>query len=189
MDVSTTYMGLSLKNPLVASASPLSKDPATVKRLEDAGAAAVVMYSLFEEQIRHEAAELEHYLEQGTESFSEARTYFPDLGDHDLGPEEYLNHVRQAKEAVSMPVIASLNGVTTGGWIDYAKKIQEAGADALELNIYLIPTDPQRSGAQVEEQYVNVLEAVAASVSIPVSVKLGPFFSSIPHRWANSPYP
>jgi dihydroorotate dehydrogenase (fumarate) len=184
MDLSTTYMGLSLKNPLVASASPLSKDPAKVKRLEDAGASAVVMYSLFEEQIRHEAAELDHYLEHGSESFAEALSYFPDMSDHDLGPEEYLNHMRSAKESLEIPVIGSLNGVTTGGWVSYAKKIEEAGADGLELNIYMIPTNPDRTGQEIEQRYVDVLGAVAKGVSIPVSVKIGPFFSSIPNMAA-----
>lgn len=184
MDLSTTYMGLKLKNPLVVGASPLSRDPAKVKQLEDAGAAAVVMYSLFEEEIRHEAAELAHYLERGTESFAEALSYFPSFDDRDFGPEEYLSHVRKAKQAVDIPIIGSLNGVTTGGWVDYAQKIEQAGADALELNIYMIPTDPAVPSAQVEEAYIHVLQAVQSRLRIPVAVKIGPFFSSIPYMAA-----
>jgi len=181
MDLTTSYMGMELKHPLVPSASPLSKDLDTIRRLEDAGAAAVVMYSLFEEQIRQETDELDHYLERGTDSFAEALTYFPDVGDFKRGPEEYLEHVHKAKEAVGIPIIASLNGVTIGGWIDYAKKIQEAGADGLELNIYLIPTDPDQTGQEVENLYVEIVRQIKAAVSIPVAVKLHPFLSSIPN--------
>ena len=144
MDLTTTYLGLTLKNPLVPSASPLSENVDGIKRLEDAGAAAVVMYSLFEEQINQESHILDHYLSYGTDSFAEALTYFPDLGHYNLGPDEYLELIRQAKQAAGIPIIGSLNGVSTGGWIDYAKQIEQAGADALELNIYYIPTDPTR---------------------------------------------
>jgi dihydroorotate dehydrogenase (fumarate) len=150
-----------------------------MKRLEDAGAAAIVMYSLFEEQISHEAAELAHYLSHGTESYAEAVSYFPDPGDFKTGPDEYLEQVRKAVRSLDIPVIGSLNGVSTGGWIDYAKKIEEAGADALELNVYYIPTEAKMSAAEVEEMYIKVLKAVKASIHIPVAIKLSPFFSSM----------
>ena len=180
LDLSTTYLGLKLQNPLVPSASPLSKSLDTLKRLEDHGAAAVVMYSLFEEQITNESNELDFFLTQGTESFAEAVTYFPDLGHYNVGPEGYLEQVRQAKAALEIPVIASLNGISTGGWIRYAKLIEEAGADAVELNVYYIPTNPAMSGADVEQMYLNLVRDVKASVKIPVAVKIGHFFSSIP---------
>jgi dihydroorotate dehydrogenase (fumarate) len=179
MDLTTRYLGLSLKNPIVPSASPLSHSLDTMKRLEDAGAAAIVMYSLFEEQISHEAAELAHYLSHGTESYAEAVSYFPDPGDFKTGPDEYLEQVRKAVRSLDIPVIGSLNGVSTGGWIDYAKKIEEAGADALELNVYYIPTEAKMSAADVEEMYIKVLKAVKASIHIPVAIKLSPFFSSM----------
>jgi dihydroorotate dehydrogenase (fumarate) len=179
MDLSTSYLGLKLKNPLVPSASPLSRTIDGIKRMEDAGAAAIVMYSLFEEQIHHEAAELDHYLSYGTQSFAEALSYFPEHGEYNLGPDEYIEHVRKAKEAVDIPIIGSLNGISTGGWIQYAKKIQDAGADALELNVYYIPTDPKLTGAAVEQRYIDVLKAVKGTVKIPVAMKLSPFFSSM----------
>jgi len=179
MDLSTTYLGLRLKNPLVPSASPLSRTLDGIKRMEDAGAAAIVMYSLFEEQIHHEAAELDHYLSYGTQSFAEALTYFPEATEYNLGPDEYIEHIRKAKEAVDIPLIGSLNGISTGGWIDYAKKIQDAGASALELNVYYIPTDPKLTGEAVEQRYLDVLKAVKSSVKIPVAMKLSPFFSSM----------
>jgi dihydroorotate dehydrogenase (fumarate) len=179
MDLSTTYLGLRLKNPLVPSASPLSRTLDGIKRMEDAGAAAIVMYSLFEEQIQHEAGELNHYLSFGTQSFAEALTYFPEHTEYNLGPDEYIEHVRKAKEAVDIPIIGSLNGVSTGGWIDYAKKIQDAGASALELNVYYIPTDPKLTSDAVEQRYLDVLKAVKSAVSIPVAMKLSPFFSSM----------
>jgi len=178
-DLSTTYLGLTLKNPLVVSASPLSEDVANIRRMEDAGAAAVVLHSLFEEQISLESHELDRYLSYGTESFAESLTYFPEMRTYNLGPEGYLEHVRRAKAAVKIPVIGSLNGVSTGGWIKYARKIQEAGADALELNLYFIPTDPKMTGAQVEQMYVNLVRDVKASVGIPVAVKLNHFFSAM----------
>ncbi len=178
MDLSTTYLGLKLKNPIVPSASPLSYSLDSMKRLEDAGASAIVMYSLFEEQIAHEAAELEHYLAYGTESFAESLSYFPEAQDYNLGPEEYVEHVHKAKGALGIPVIGSLNGITTGGWIDYARKIEQAGADALELNVYYIPTDPKLTSQAVEDRYVEVLRAVRESVKIPVAMKLSPYFSS-----------
>ncbi len=178
MDLSTTYMGLKLKNPIVPSASPLSESVDTIKQMEDAGAAAVVMYSLFEEQIMAESLELDHYLNYGTESFGEALTYFPEMEDYKTGPDSYLELITQAKAAVGIPVIGSLNGVSTGGWIDYAKKIQDAGADALELNIYYIPTSVDLPGSEVEQMYLNIVKDVKGSVSIPVAVKLSPYFSS-----------
>jgi dihydroorotate dehydrogenase (fumarate) len=179
MDLSTTYLGMHLKNPLVPSASPLSRTLDGIKRMEDAGAAAIVMYSLFEEQIHHEAAELDHYLSYGTESFAEALSYFPEAMEYNLGPDEYIEHVRKAKDAVDIPIIGSLNGISTGGWIQYAKKIEEAGASALELNVYYIPTDPKLTSDAVEQRYLDVLKSVKATVKIPVAMKLSPFFSSM----------
>lgn len=179
IDLSTTYLGLRLKNPLVPSASPLSRSFDTMRRLEDSGAAAVVMYSLFEEQVMHEEAELHHYLSYGTESFAEALSYFPQAEEYNLEPDEYLNLLRRAAESLSVPVIGSLNGISTGGWIEYAKRMQEAGADAVELNIYYIPTDPALGAEDVEARYVDILRAVKEAVTIPVAVKLSPFFSSI----------
>jgi dihydroorotate dehydrogenase (fumarate) len=181
LDLSTTYLGLKLQNPLVPSASPLSKSLDTLKRLEDHGAAAVVMYSLFEEQILNESNELDFFLNRGAESYAEAVTYYPDLGHYNVGPEGYLEQVRQAKATLEIPIIASLNGISTGGWIRYAKLMQEAGADALELNVYHIPTDLTMSGADVEKMYLDLVRDVKASVKIPVAVKLGHFFSSIPN--------
>ncbi len=184
MDLSTRYMGLKLKNPLVAGASPLSADLARIRQMEDCGAGAVVLHSLFEEQLTHEQKELHHYLNQGSELSPEAQNFFPDLGDYTFGPDEYLEHIRKAKAAVSMPVIASLNGVTKGGWIDFARQIEQAGADALELNIYYVPTNTKVDGAQVEALYVDTLAAVKSCVKFPVAVKLSPFFSSIPNMAA-----
>jgi dihydroorotate dehydrogenase (fumarate) len=179
MDLSTTYLGLKLKNPIVPSASPLSHTLDSMKRLEDAGAAAIVMYSLFEEQIKHEAAELEHYLSYGKETFAEALSYFPEAQEYNLGPEEYVKLLRKAKESLKIPVIGSLNGISTGGWINYAKKIEDAGADAIELNVYYIPTDPKLTALDVEDRYLEVLSAVKTTVKIPVAMKLSPFFSSM----------
>ena len=179
MDLSTTYMGLKLSNPLVVSASPLSEDIGRIRQMEDCGAAAVVLWSLFEEQIEHEARELDYYLQYGTERFAESLTYFPKPAEFKLGPEAYLDHVAEAKKAVDIPIIASLNGISTGGWISYARKIEQAGADALELNVYYIPTDPKLAGEQVEDVYVSILKTVKASVTIPVAMKLSPYFSSM----------
>ena len=179
MDLSTTYMGMKLKNPIVHSASPLTEDVDNIRRLEDAGTSAIVMHSIFEEQITMEGRQLDHYLEYGTESFGEALSYFPVLESYKNGPEEYLEMVAAAKKAVGVPIIGSLNGVSTGGWIDYARKIEEAGADALELNVYYIPTEPKLTGAEVEQMYIDVVSDVKKSVSIPVSVKIGPFFSAL----------
>lgn len=179
MNLSTTYLGLKLKNPIVPSASPLSRTLDSMKRLEDAGAAAIVVYSLFEEQIAHEAAELDHYLSYGTESFAEALTYFPEADEYNLGPEEYIKLLHDAKRSLGIPVIGSLNGISTGGWIEYAKKIEETGADALELNVYYIPTDPKLTSQDVEDRYLEVLHAVKRAVKIPVAMKLSPYFSSM----------
>lgn len=179
MDLSTKYMGLTLKNPLVPSASPLSKDADVVKRLEDAGASAIVMYSLFEEQIAHEANEIDHYLTTYNESYAEAMSYFPEPESfHNLHAEEYLEQIAALKETVDIPVIASLNGVSPGGWMKFAREMESAGADGLELNIYYIPTDPQLSGAEVEQMYIDDLKTVKSSIKIPVAIKLSPYFSA-----------
>jgi dihydroorotate dehydrogenase (fumarate) len=179
MDLTTTYLGLKLAHPVVPSASPLSRNLDSIRRLEDAGAPAIVMYSLFEEQIENESQVLHHFLEYGVESFAEAARYFPDWRYYNVGPDEYLELVRAAKAATSIPIIASLNGISSGGWIEYARKIEQAGADALELNIYYIPTDPHVTGWHVEERYLDVLHAVRQTVKIPIALKLGPFFSSL----------
>jgi len=179
IDLSTRYLGLRLASPLVASPSPLCESLDNIRAMEDAGAAAVVLHSLFEEQIALESFHLDRHLSHGTESYAEALNYFPDLHNYNLGPEGYLEHLRQAKEAVDIPIVGSLNGVSTGGWIDYAKKIEEAGADALELNIYYLPTDPTLTGAEVEQMYLDLVRDVKASVSIPVAVKLGHAFSAL----------
>jgi len=179
MDLSTTYLGMELKNPLVPSSSPLTEDIGNLRAMEDSGAAAVVLYSLFEEQITHESHTLNEHLLQGTDSFAEALNYFPDAGKYLRSPEVYLEHVRRAKEALDMPVIASLNGVSAGWWIEYAKNIEQAGADALELNIYYLPTDLRMTGAEVEMLYVEALREVKTAVSIPVAMKLSPYFSAM----------
>jgi dihydroorotate dehydrogenase (fumarate) len=178
-DLSTSYLGLSLKNPLVVSPSPLCQDLGSSRQMEDAGAAAVVLHSLFEEQLTLESQDLDHFLTHGTDSFAEALSYYPDMGQYKLGPDAYLEHIRKAKAAVKIPIVGSLNGVSTGGWISYAKKIEQAGADALELNVYYIPTDPEMSGAQVEQMYADLVRDMRASVKIPVAVKLGPYFSAL----------
>ncbi|RMG49876.1 MAG: dihydroorotate dehydrogenase-like protein [Acidobacteria bacterium] len=179
IDLTTSYLGMNLKNPLVVSASPLCEEVDNIRRMEDAGAAAVVLHSLFEEQITLESHELNHHLSHSAESYAEALSYFPDMMNYNLGPEGYLEHIRRVKEAVDIPVIGSLNGVSTGGWITYAKKIEEAGADALELNIYFIPTDPEMTGADVEQMYVDLVRDVTSSVALPVAVKIGPYFSAM----------
>jgi len=181
MDLRTTYMGLELKHPIVASASPLSEKLDNIKRMEDAGAAAVVMFSLFEEQIKKENAAIEHLMESGTNSFAESLSYFPEYEDYDSGPEEYLDLLRRASEAVDIPVIGSLNGTTRGGWVETARMMQEAGANGIELNVYFIPADLELSGRDVEQRYLDVLTAVKGSVSIPVAMKLNPFFSATGH--------
>ncbi|MGD2109767.1 MAG: dihydroorotate dehydrogenase-like protein [Phycisphaerae bacterium] len=181
MDLTTTYLGLRLKNPLVAAASPLSRTVDGVRALEDAGVSAVVLYSLFEEQITHETGEHEHFAGHGAESFAESLSYFPALDYFPRGPDEYVEHIRRVKAAVEVPVIASLNGTTTGGWMHYAKLLQEAGADAIELNCYMLATDPKVSSADVENRYLELLAAVKGVVNIPIALKLSPYFSSLPH--------
>ena len=179
MDLTTTYLGLRLKNPLVPSSSPLSRTLDGLRHMEDAGAAAVVLYSLFEEQVMQESHTLNHYLSQGVESFAEALTYFPEAPEYQSGPEVYLEHIGRAKRALDIPIIASLNGVSTGGWISYARDIEAAGADALELNVYYLPTDLHLTGNEVEQIYLDVLRDVKATVSIPVAMKLSPYFSAM----------
>ena len=179
IDLSTTYLGLKLKNPLVASASPMCEDVGNVRRMEDAGAAAVVLHSLFEEQIEQESDELDRFIEAGSERGPEAVTHFPELTHRVMGPDTYLAHIVKCKQAVRIPVIASLNGTTRGGWLSYAKQMEQAGADALELNIYHIAVDPDTTAMQVEQRYIDLVKAVKAEVRIPVAVKLGPYFSSM----------
>src|SRR5215510_5549518 len=179
IDLSTRYLGLPLGSPLVASASPLCESLDNIRAMEDAGAGAVVLHSLFEEQLDVESTHLDRYLTHGGESYAEALDYFPDLTGYNLGPDGYLDHVRRAKEAVGIPIIGSLNGVSTGGWIEFAKKIEQAGADALELNVYYVPTDPLLTGVQVERMYADLVRDVKASVSIPVAVKLGHSFTAL----------
>ena len=181
IDLSTTYLGLKLKNPLVASSSPMCGDVGNIRRLEDAGASAVVLQSLFEEQIEHESNELDRYIDAASEVGAESTSHFPELMHRVMGPETYLAHIVKCKQAVKIPVIASLNGTSLGGWLGYAKQMEQAGADALELNIYYIPTSADVSGEQVEQQYIDLVKAVKAEVRIPVAVKLGPYFSSMAH--------
>ncbi len=179
MDLKTKYLGIELKNPIVPSASPLSAHVDTVKEMEANGASAVIMYSLFEEQILQEAEALDAYLMQGANSFAEALSYFPEPDTFEnKDAEEYLNQVSKLKAAVDIPVIGSLNGVSAGGWMDYAQKIEQAGADALELNIYYIPTDPAKTATDIENMYVEDLKTVKSKVKIPVAVKLSPYFSA-----------
>ncbi len=181
MDLTTQYLGFNLRSPLVAAASPLSEDVGNLKRMEDAGAGAVVLQSLFEEQLQQDRTEVTDRLEQGTESFAEALSYFPELSDYKLGPESYLEHIAKAKKALGIPLIASLNGSSVGGWTEYAKQIQQAGADALELNLYAIPTDPDISSTTVEDTYVKIVQSVKSHVTIPVAVKVSPFFTNFAH--------
>jgi dihydroorotate dehydrogenase (fumarate) len=180
-DLRTTYMGLSLKNPVVPSASPLSREISGIRAMEDAGASAVVLYSLFEEQIGLDADELEHLASRGARSLADASGYFPSQLEYTRNADEYVEHVRQAKEAVDIPVIASMNGISKGGWLEYSKKIAEAGADGLELNIYFIPTTSRLFGLDVETVYLDVLRSVKKQVDIPLAVKLSPFFSALPN--------
>ncbi len=180
MDLRSKYLGLELKNPLVPSASPISRKLDGLRALEDAGAPAVVLYSLFEEQIEFDSMEMEHFLEYGSESYAESVNYFPEPTEFTRGPEEYLEHIRKAKDALDIPVIASLNGASPGGWIDYGRRIQEAGADALELNIYFLPTDPQTPVGEIEETYIDIVSEICRSVELAIAVKMHPYFSSIP---------
>jgi dihydroorotate dehydrogenase (fumarate) len=181
VDLRTDYLGLELRTPLVASSSPLTGDLDGLRRLEDAGAAAVVLPSLFEEQIEFESLEIHRMLETGAETFAEAQSYFPDLGDYDTGPERYLELVAQAKRALGIPVIASLNGVSLGGWTEHARRIEQAGADALELNLYLVAADPALTAQAVEARYRELVRTVAGAVRIPLAVKIGPYFTALAH--------
>jgi len=181
VDLSTTYLGLKLKNPLVASAGPLTGHLDTIRQLVDSGIAAIVLPSLFEEQIEHDELQLNRLYEFQTESFAESLSYFPEPTGLGKGPREYLEHVEDAKRAVSVPVIASLNGQSLGGWTRYAKMLQDAGADALELNVYFVPTECSMEGSEVEQRYVDLVAEVRQSVSIPLAVKIGSQFSSIPN--------
>jgi dihydroorotate dehydrogenase (fumarate) len=181
MDLGTKYLGMQLRTPLVASASPLSHEVSGIRKLEDAGTSAVVLYSLFEEQLHKEALELELHLNAGTESFAESLTYFPHSCEFNAGPDEYLDHIRKAKAAVDVPIIASLNGATLGGWARYAKQVEQAGADAIECNIYFIPTNTEIPGSEIEKTYTDILREVKLSVRIPVAAKLSPFFSNLAH--------
>jgi len=178
MQLSTTYLGLKLDSPVVAGASPLSDDIGNVMKMEDAGAGAVVMFSLFEEQIREQEKKLQAIQDIMGDGFAEAQSFFPNFDDYRVGPYEYLEKISQAKTKCDIPIIGSLNGITNEGWIEYAKLIEQAGADALEVNIFFIPADVHTSGVDVEQRYVDIVKAVNASVSIPVAVKLNPFFSA-----------
>jgi dihydroorotate dehydrogenase (fumarate) len=179
MNLTTRYLGLKLRTPLVPSASPLSQSLDNIKRMEDAGAAAVVFHSLFEEQLRRERHELHYYLSQGTESHAEALTYFPEPSEFKVGPEAYVEHIAKAKAAVNIPLIGSLNGTTFGGWMTYARQIQEAGADGLEVNIYSVPSDPDRSAEDIEQSYLTIVASLKAQLKIPVAVKISPFFTNL----------
>ncbi len=180
-DLSTTYLGLNLKNPLVVSASPFSKSLDKARKMEEAGASAIVMHSLFEEQIIHESLELDHFLTRGTDSSAESMSYFPDSDKYLVGPEKYLNHVTALKKALKVPVIGSLNGVSKGGWTKYAKQIQDAGADALELNLYYIPTDLNLTAHELENAQVELVAEVKSAITIPLAVKLSPFITALPN--------
>jgi len=179
MNLTTTYMGLPLRNPIVPSSSPMSENVDNIRRMADAGASAVVMFSIFEEQLRMEAAALDHYTTAGDNSSAEATSFFPRVDEYQVGPDRYLDIIHRAAEAVDIPIIGSLNGMTSEGWIEYAAEIEKAGARALELNIFMLPTDPRISGAKVEESYLEIVKAVKETVTIPVAVKMNPFFSSI----------
>jgi dihydroorotate dehydrogenase (fumarate) len=180
MTLTTNYLGMTLKSPLVVgSCAPLTEDIDNLKKMEDAGAAAIVLHSFFEEQLRQERLELHHHLTHGTDSFAEALTYFPEPQIFHVGSEEYLNHIRQAKEQLTIPIIASLNGSTLGGWLDYSQQIEQAGADALELNIYYVPTDLDLPGGEVEKNYLDILRMVRSEIKIPIAVKVAPYFSNM----------
>jgi dihydroorotate dehydrogenase (fumarate) len=181
IDLSAPYMGLTLRTPLVASAGPLQKDIANVLKLEDAGISAIVLHSLFEEQIEVESLHLDRFLSGGADSYAESLSYLPDMRSYNIGPDAYLEHIRRAKASVDIPIIASLNGISLGGWIEHAKLIEQAGADALELNLYDLPTDPAISGAEVEQRLEDLVRHMKACIRIPLAVKLSPFFSSIPN--------
>jgi dihydroorotate dehydrogenase (fumarate) len=178
ISLATKYLGLQLKNPVVVSASPLSKEIANLKQMEDCGAAAVVLHSLFEEQINLETQAVDRAFAIGSDVSAEALSVFPDASKYSIGPEAYLEHIRKAKQALSIPVIASLNGVSNGAWIRYAKLMEQAGADALELNIYYVPTEPLLTADKVEEMYTELVATVNSNVRIPLAVKLSPYFSA-----------
>jgi dihydroorotate dehydrogenase (fumarate) len=178
MSLTTSYLGILLKNPIVVSSSPLSHNVDSIRRLEDAGAAAVVMYSLFEEQITFDSFYIDYYLTSGTNSYAESLSYFPEMQGYNVSPDEYMNLIRRAKEAVDVPIVGSLNGVSAGGWTDYAALMEEAGADAIELNVYYIPTNEDLKGSEVEDIYLEILREVKRTVSLPVAIKLSPYFSS-----------
>jgi len=181
VNLTTNYLGMKLRSPLVASAGPLCKDIDHIRRMEDAGLSAIVLHSLFEEQIEVESEDLDRSLELGSDSYAESLTFLPEMGAYNIGPDAYLNHIRKAKEAVKVPVIASLNGTSMGGWIRYARMMEDAGADGLELNVYDLPTNPDTPGAAIEAGYIDLIKHIVKSVHIPVAVKIGPFFSSIPN--------
>lgn len=181
MDLTCKYLGLELKHPIVASASPLSQDIAGMQRLEDAGAAAIVMFSLFEEQIQQEAAAMDDLMMAGADSFAESLSYFPQPDQYHSGTDQYLELIQQARSRLDIPIIGSLNGVSNNGWIDHARLMQEAGANAIELNVYYLPTDSSSSGDEIEQRYIDTLRAVKSAVSIPVAVKISPYFSSVGH--------
>jgi dihydroorotate dehydrogenase (fumarate) len=181
VDLTTTYLGLKLKNPLVASSSPLSEKVENVKRLEEAGVSAIVMYSLFEEQVIHESLELDYFLNQGTESYAESLTYFPEMGKYTLAPDKYIEKLEKAKKAVNIPVLGSLNGVSTGGWIKYARKIEDAGADGLELNLYYLPVDIDMTSNLLEDTYLRLVNDIRSAVKVPLAVKLAPFITALPN--------
>jgi dihydroorotate dehydrogenase (fumarate) len=181
VDLSTTYLGLQLKNPLVASSSPLTKKVETAKELEEAGVSAIILYSLFEEQIIREGLKLHEDLMRGTDSFAEALTYLPDYGQYSIGPETYIEYLRKLKGTLKIPIIGSLNGNSTGGWISYAQKIEQAGADALELNLYYLAADPNQTSAELENTYITLVRDIRERVRIPIAVKLSPFFTALPN--------
>ncbi len=178
MNLTTNYLGFKLRTPLVPSASPLSEKIDNIKRMEDAGASAVVFHSLFEEQLRLDHHDLNYYLEQGTESYAESLTFFPDRDDFKVGPEAYVEHIAEAANAVDIPIIGSLNGTTFGGWVKYARQIEQAGANALELNLYDVPSDPERSPVDIETEYLTIVTSIKGQLKIPVAVKLSPFFTN-----------
>jgi dihydroorotate dehydrogenase (fumarate) len=180
-DLTTRYLGLTLKNPIVASASPLTKKIENAKKLDEAGVGAIVMYSLFEEQIIHDSLELDHYLTRGTDTFAEALTYLPDIGTYAIGPGKYMDHLTAVKKSVSVPVIGSLNGVSKGGWTSYAHHMQEAGADAVELNLYYLPADPELTAVELENTYLELISDIRSAVTIPLAVKLNPFTTALPN--------
>lgn len=179
MDLTTTYMGLTLKSPIVPSSTPLSESVDNIKKMEDAGAGAVVMFSIFEEQLKKEAEALDTFTSYGTESFAESLSFFPEMDDYKVGPDAYVELIEKAVASVDIPVIGSINGVTNDSWVDYARQIEQAGAKGLELNVFYVPTNPACPGQEIEKMYLDVVKAVKGSVSIPVAVKLSPFFSSM----------